>query len=76
MNLCLDCEAAARDPHGIGVTHKGRLCCIARSIMSTPRRIRRQAADAMCAGMTPLDAHAVRVRCEELLEAQRGRAAA
>jgi hypothetical protein len=32
MTPCDDCAVAERDPHGIGVTHAGRWCCMARSV--------------------------------------------
>ena len=69
MTLCDDCLAAERDPHGIGVTHAGRLCCAARTIALAPRNLQRQWFDALTADLSPADAQAVRVRAHALIRA-------
>lgn len=73
MTPCPDCLAAERDPHGIAPINAGRLCCAARAIAGTPRKFQRQAFDAVTQGLSPLDAHAVRVRAHELIAARRQR---
>ena len=73
MTPCADCERAARDPHGIAPINAGRLCCMARAVAGTPRRLQRQAFDAITTGLSPADAHAVRVRAHELIHARRQR---
>ena len=71
LELCDDCLAAERDPHGIGITHAGRLCCMARAVAGSPRRSQRQAFDAATAHLSPLDAHALRVRAHEIIRRKR-----
>lgn len=68
--LCPDCQRAARELWPVFGTG---LCCKARAIAGTPRRLQRQAFDALTSGLSPLDAHAVRVRAHEIIRAQRGR---
>lgn len=75
MTPCADCIAAERDPHGIAPINAGRLCCMARAVAGTPRNLQRQAFDAVTRGLSPLDAHAVRVRAHELIRAEREREA-
>ena len=66
MNLCPDCEAAERDPlHA--VYNRGQLCCAARAVAKSPRSIQRQAFDAVCNGLSPLEAHEVRCRAYALM---------
>lgn len=72
MTPCPDCLAAERDPHGIGVTHAGRLCCAARTIANAPRNLQRQWFDALTGELSPLDAQAVRERAHALIRAARG----
>lgn len=66
MELCNDCQTAERDPlHA--VYNRGQLCCAARAVANTPRRLQRQAFDAVTSSMSPLDAHAVRCRAYALM---------
>lgn len=71
MTPCDDCLAAERDPHGIGVSWRDRLCCIARDLALTPRRLQRQAFDAVTAGMAQADVEAVRERARALVMARK-----
>lgn len=82
MTPCLDCLAAERDPHGIAPINAGRLCCAARAIADTVRRsgkgytaddVREKLLVRFTAGLSPLDAHAVRARAHELIAARRKR---
>lgn len=68
MTLCPECQRAELDP--LHCVYGRGLCCRARAIMATPRRMRRQAADAVLTGLSPLERHQVRIRCEELLQAR------
>lgn len=66
MELCNDCQTAERDPlHA--VYNRGQLCCAARAVANTPRRLQRQAFDAVTSGLSPLEAHEVRCRAYALL---------
>lgn len=66
MELCNDCQTAERDPlHA--VYNRGQLCCAARAVANTPRRLQRQAFDAVTSGLSPLEAHEVRCRAYALM---------
>jgi hypothetical protein len=68
MKPCADCEQAERDPlHAIYGTG---LCCKARAVARTPRRLQRQAFDAITAGLEPLERQAVREHAYALLRAR------
>lgn len=67
MQLCSDCQLAERDP-AHAVYNRGQLCCAARAVANTPRRLQRQAFDAVTSSMSPLDAHEVRCRAYALLD--------
>ncbi len=69
MTLCDDCARAERDP--LHCVYTPALCCKARAVAATPRKFQRQAFDAVCNGLTPEDADAVRVRAHELIRARK-----
>ena len=70
MELCNDCQTAERDPlHA--VYNRGQLCCAARAVANTPRRLQRQAFDAVTSGLSPLEAHEVRCRAYDILKARK-----
>lgn len=70
MTLCDECQRAATD--ALHCVYTPALCCKARAVAATPRTFQRQAFDAVCNGLTPEDAHAVRERAHALIRAARG----
>ena len=75
VTLCSDCESAARDPHGIGVTWRDRLCCLGRSLAFAPHELQREAAAALTGGLSAEDADAVRARARQIIRERRQGAA-
>lgn len=71
MELCGECKKA--EVYANHAIYTPALCCRARSLAGTPRRLQRQAFDAVTAGLSPQDAHAVRVRAHELIAARKQR---
>lgn len=69
MNLCPDCAIAERDP--LHCVYTPALCCKARAVAATPRNFQRQAFDAVCNGLSPLDAHEVRTRAHDIIRARK-----
>ena len=69
MTLCPDCQTAERDP--LHCVYTPQLCCKARAVAATPRRMQRQAFDAVTAGLEPLEAQAVRERAYAILASRK-----
>jgi len=69
MTLCPDCQRAEDDRlHPI---YTGHLCCYARALMASPRRVRRDQAFALKRSLTPEEWRQVKARLDVLVESER-----
>ena len=74
MTLCPDCQRAEDDRlHAI---YTGQLCCYARALIASPKRLRRDQAFALKRSLTPDEWRQVKARLDVLTDREKQGASA